>query len=170
MFGFGNEGDKCLHNEYEQYESGTSKRLAPKCVEWIRKTETKFETLAKREKGNDKREGFVIFATLFATTVSLAVGFMYGIFMRDRDEILGYGHGRENKRVLIFFAVAISIPALVILWACPRLFILMAAGFVIGRLAQVFYEKKYGDNPYSIVSGGGTESGLVFAAIPVQMD
>mmetsp|Transcript_8796 Transcript_8796/g.18658 ORF Transcript_8796/g.18658 Transcript_8796/m.18658 type:complete len:267 (-) Transcript_8796:141-941(-) len=170
MFGFGNEGDKCLHNEYEEYESGTSKRLAPKCVEWIEKTESKFETVAKREKGNDKREGFVIFATLFATTVSLAVGFMFGIFMRDRDEILGYGHGRENKRVLVFFAVAISIPALVILWACPRLFMLMAGGFVLGRLAQVFYERKYGDNPYSMVSGGNAESGLVFAAIPVQMD
>ena len=122
----------------------------------------------KREKGNDKREAFVIFATLFATLVSLAVGYMYGIFMRDRDEILGYGHGRQNKRVLIFFGVVISIPALVILWACPKMFMLMGGGFIVGRVTQIFYERKYGGNPYSSVLG--SDSGLVFAAIPVQMD
>eukprot|EP00571_Detonula_confervacea_P017640 CAMPEP_0172312274 /NCGR_PEP_ID=MMETSP1058-20130122/17100_1 /TAXON_ID=83371 /ORGANISM="Detonula confervacea, Strain CCMP 353" /LENGTH=129 /DNA_ID=CAMNT_0013025685 /DNA_START=52 /DNA_END=438 /DNA_ORIENTATION=+ len=32
--GFGAAPDECLHREFDQYKSGRSKRLIPKCVEW----------------------------------------------------------------------------------------------------------------------------------------
>ncbi len=165
--GFGDGADACLHKQYEQYESGSSKRLAPKCVEWLEKAEDKFETLAKREKGNDKREAFVVFATLFALSVSAAVGFMFGVLLKERDDLFSYHNRAENKKMFIIFGVAISIPVVVIIWASRRLFMLMTGAFFTGRAVQFFHQKKQ-DSAYSLVSG--SDSGLVFAAIPVQMD
>eukprot|EP00970_Alexandrium_tamarense_P011168 scaffold2372_cov198-Alexandrium_tamarense.AAC.31 len=165
--GFGDGADACLHKQYEQYESGSSKRLAPKCVEWLEKAEDKFETLAKREKGNDKREAFVVFATLFALSVSAAVGFMFGVLLKERDDLFSYHNRAENKKMFIIFGVAISIPVVVIIWASRRLFMLITGAFFTGRAVQFFHQKKQ-DSAYSLVSG--SDSGLVFAAIPVQMD
>merc|ERR1712029_196416 len=121
----------------------------------------------KREKGNDKREAFVIFSTIFATAMGGVVGYMFGIFLRERDDLFSYHNREENKKILIVFCVAISIPVCVILWASPKLLMLMVAAFGIGRGAQYYAQKKQ-DREYLSVSG--SDSGLVFAAIPVQMD
>lgn len=166
--GFGSEPDECLHRQFDEYKSGTSvKRLIPKCVEWIEKTEGQFEKLYKREKSNDKREVFVIFSTIFATTVSAVVGYMLGVFLKERDDLFEYRHRAENKKLLIYFCVAISVPICIILWASPRLLLLMAGAFGVGRGAQFCVQKRQ-DGEY--LSVPGSDSGLVFAAIPVQLD
>ena len=167
-FGFGGTSDECLHREFEQYEeSNTRTRMIPKCVEWIEKTEAQFQKLYEREKGNDKREIFVIVSTLFATTVSGVVGYMLGLFIKDRDDIFSYNNRAENKKILMYFGIAISLPFFVILWASPRLLLLMAVAFGIGRGVQYYIEKKQ-DGEYSGLPG--SDSGLVFAAIPVSID
>jgi len=166
--GFGAAPDKCLHHEFDDYKSVISvKRLIPKCVEWIEKTEGQFEKICKREKGNDKREGFVIFSTIFATAIAAVVGYMLGVFLKDRDDIMEYRNRAENKKLLIYFCVAISIPICIIMWASPKLLLLMAVAFGIGRGAQ-FYVQKRQDGEYLAVPG--SDSRLVFAAIPVQLD
>eukprot|EP00584_Thalassiosira_punctigera_P011863 CAMPEP_0172551746 /NCGR_PEP_ID=MMETSP1067-20121228/40711_1 /TAXON_ID=265564 ORGANISM="Thalassiosira punctigera, Strain Tpunct2005C2" /NCGR_SAMPLE_ID=MMETSP1067 /ASSEMBLY_ACC=CAM_ASM_000444 /LENGTH=262 /DNA_ID=CAMNT_0013339577 /DNA_START=136 /DNA_END=924 /DNA_ORIENTATION=- len=165
--GFGAASDECLHHELDQYQSGMAKRLIPKCVEWMEKTEGQFEKICKRERGNDKREAFVIFSTIFATAVSGVVGYMFGIFLKERDDLFSYHNRAENKKILIFFSVAISLPVCVILWASPRLLMLMVGAFGIGRGVQ-FYVQRRQDREY--LSLPGSDSGLVFAAIPVQMD
>jgi len=166
--GFGAAADECLRLEFDRYESGTStKRLIPKCVEWIEKTEAQFVRLADREGGNDRREAFVIFSTVFATAVSGAVGYMFGVFLRERDDLFSYNNRVENKRILIYFCVAISLPMLVILWASPKLLFLMMGAFGIGKGVQ-YYVQWREDRDYSMVPG--SDSGLVFAAIPVQLD
>ncbi len=167
--GYDEAPDDCLHHEYESYVTGTSKRLAPKCVEWLSKTERQYTKLYKREKGNDKREAFVIFSTIFATTVSGLVGYMVGLFLKERDNDLFSYHNRgENKKILVWFSVAISIPFLVILWASPRLLLLMMVAFGIGRGVQYYVQRRQ-DNEYSSLPMG-SDSGLVFAAIPVQLE
>ncbi|KAL7554766.1 hypothetical protein ACHAWF_018303 [Thalassiosira exigua] len=165
--GFGAASDECLRGELDQYQSGMSKRLIPKCVEWMEKTQGQFEKLYKREKGNDKREAFVIFSTLFATIVSGAVGYLFGIFLKERDDLFSYQNRDENKKVLIFFCVAMTLPVCVIMWASVRLLLLMVGAFGIGRGAQFYVKKK---EEISYLSLPGSDSGLVFAAIPVQMD
>lgn len=165
--GFGAEPDGCLLEEFDQYQSGMAKRLIPKCVEWIEKTHATFEKLNKREKGNDKREAFVVFSTVFATVVSSVVGYMFGIFLKERDDLFSYHNRDENKKILIAFCVAISLPILVILWASPALLMLMAGAFGIGRGVQ-YYRQRREDVEYGSLPG--SDSGLVFAAIPVQMD
>ncbi|KAL7529471.1 hypothetical protein ACHAXR_002985 [Thalassiosira sp. AJA248-18] len=165
--GYGADSDHCLLQEFDQYQSGMSKRLIPKCVEWIEKTERTFGKLYKREKGNDKREAFVVFSTIFATAVSGVVGYMFGIFLKERDDLFSYHNRAENKKLMIMFCVAISLPIMVILWASPRLLFLMAGAFGIGRGVQFYVQKKQ-DSEY--LSVPGSDSGLVFAAIPVQME
>ena len=165
--GFGDEADQCLHNEFNNQELGTSKRLAPKCVEWLEKTEATFEALTKREKGNDKRESFVIFSTIFAIMVSAAVGYILGVFLQEHDDIFSYNNRQENKKILLIFSVAILIPIIVILWASPKLFMLMTVSGAMGRAAHFFVQRR-ADHAYAAVSG--SDSGLVFAAIPIQMD
>ena len=165
--GFGAASDECLLHEFHEYQLGVSKRLIPKCVEWMEKTEGQFEKIRAREKGNDKREAFVIFSTIFATAVSGMVGYMFGIFLKERDDLFSYNNRAENKKIFIFFCVAISIPVCVILWASPRLLMVMVGAFGIGRGAQYFVQKKQ-DSEY--LSVPGSDSGLVFAAIPIQMD
>ena len=142
--------------------------MIPKCVEWIEKTEAQFQKLYEREKGNDKREIFVIFSTLFATAVSGVVGYMFGLFIKDRDDIFSYSNRAENKKILIYFGIALSLPFLVILWASPRLLLLMVGAFGIGRAVQYYIEKKQDGGDYSGLPG--SDSGLVFAAIPVSID
>ena len=165
-FGFGVEADVCLRHEFDQYKSGTTKRLIPKCVEWIEKTEGQFEKLCNRENGDDKREAFVVFSTIFATAVSGLLGYMLGLFLKERDDFLfSYQNRNENKKILIFFCAAVSLPVLVILWACPRLLFLMIGTFGIGRGVQYYIQTKE-DRLYSSVST--FDSGLVFAAIPVS--
>lgn len=164
--GFGSESDECLEHEFEEYVTGISKRLIPKCVEWIEKTEGQFEKLGKREKGNDKREAFVVFSTIFATGVSAVVGYMFGIFLKERDDLFSYHNRAENKKILIYFCVAISLPIFVILWASPRLLLLMVGAFGIGRGVQWYIQKRQ-DGEY--LSVPGSDSGLVFAAVPVQL-
>lgn len=166
-FGYGAASDQCLRHEFDQYQSNQSKRLIPKCVEWIEKTEDQYEKLSKREKGNDKREAFVIFSVIFATFVSGGVGYMFGVFLKERDDLFSYQNRHENKKILIMFCVAISLPVLIILWASPRLLMLMTGGFAIGRGVQYYVQKKQDSEYFSVP---GSESGLVFAAIPVQMD
>lgn len=164
--GFGAAADECLHHEFDQYQLGVIKRLIPKCVEWMERTEGQFEKICTREKGNDKREAFVVFSTIFATAVSGVVGYMLGIFLKERDDIFSYHNRPENKKILIFFGVALSLPVCVILWASPRLLMVMVGAFGIGRGAQYYVQKKQ-DNEY--LSVPGSDSGLVFAAIPVQL-
>jgi len=166
--GFGAASDECLFREFDNYKSGTApKRLIPKCVEWIEKTESQFDKLSARERGNDKREAFVVFSTVFATAVSGLVGYMFGIFLKERDDLFSYHNRDENRKILIYFCVAISLPVCVILWASPKLLLLMAGAFGLGRAAQ-FYVQRRSDSEY--LSVPGSDSGLVFAAIPVQMD
>jgi len=164
-FGFGAEADACLRHEFGQYKSGTSKRLIPKCVEWIEKTEGQFDKLCNRENGDDKREVFVVFSTIFATAVSGLLGYMLGLFLKERDDLFSYQNRNENKKILIFFCAAVSLPVLVILWACPRLLLLMIGTFAIGRGVQYYIQMKE-DRLYSSVST--FDSGLVFAAIPIS--
>ena len=163
--GFGSEADVCLRHEFDQYESGASKRLIPKCVEWIEKTEGQFEKLYSREKGDDVREAFVVFSVIFATTASGFLGYMLGLFLKERDDLFSYQNRNENKKILIFFCAAISVPALIILWACPRLLILMIGTFGLGRGVQYYVQKKEGQ-PYSSLST--VNSGLIFAAVPIS--
>mmetsp|Transcript_8885 Transcript_8885/g.16061 ORF Transcript_8885/g.16061 Transcript_8885/m.16061 type:complete len:268 (+) Transcript_8885:132-935(+) len=164
--GFGSASDECLNDEFVQYQTGVSKRLIPKCVEWMEKTKGQFDKICKREKGNDKREAFVIFSTIFATAVSGVVGYMFGIFLKERDDLFSYHNRDENKKILIFFCVAISLPLGVIMWASPKLLMVMVGAFGIGRGAQFYVQKKQGSEYLSVP---GSDSGLVFAAIPVQM-
>lgn len=161
--GFGAASDECFKHKLDQ----DAKRLVPKCVEWMEKTEGQFEKLYEREKGNDKREIFVIFSTLFALAVSGVVGYMIGIFLKERDDIFSYQNREENKKILIYFGIAIALPCCIILWASPKLLMLMILAFGTGMGVQ-FYIQKRQSSAYSSVPGG--ESGLVFAAIPVQMD
>lgn len=165
--GFGAAADECLQAEFDRYNSGISKRLIPKCVEWIEKTEAQFERLTRREGGNDKREAFVIFSTVFATAVSGVVGYMFGVFLKERDDLFSYNNRAENKQILIYFCVAISLPLLVILWASPKLLFLMIGAFGIGKGVQYYVQWRQ-DREYSMVPG--SDSGLVFAAIPVQLE
>lgn len=168
--GFGSESDVCLRRERDRYRSGTeTTRLIPKCVEWLEKTEGQFEKIQTKERGNDRREAFVVFSTLFATAVSGAVGYMFGMFLKERDDLFSYNNRAENKKLLVIFCVAMSVPLCVILWASRRLFLLMAAAFGAGRAAQ-WYVQRRRDGDYGRLSTGGSDSGLVFAAIPVQMD
>ncbi|KAL9185979.1 hypothetical protein ACHAXT_005217 [Thalassiosira profunda] len=166
--GFGDAPDDCLRHEVSSYTTGTSKRLIPKCAEWMEKTQRQWDKLSQRERGNDKREAFVVFSTIFAVAVSGVVGYLLGIFLRERDDLFSYHNREENRKVLILFCVAISLPVLVILWASPRLLILMVVAFAMGRGAQYYVQKRQ-DNAYLSVPGGA-DSGLVFAAVPVQMD
>ena len=166
--GFGDGPDDCLRHEVSSYTTGTSKRLIPKCAEWMEKTQRQWDKLSQRERGNDKREAFVVFSTIFAVAVSGVVGYLLGIFLRERDDLFSWHNRDENRKVLILFCVAISLPVLVILWASPRLLILMVVAFGMGRGAQYCMQKRQ-DNAYLSVPGGA-DSGLVFAAVPVQMD
>ena len=166
--GYDEAPDDCLHHEFESYVSGTSKRLAPKCVEWLSKTERQYTKLYKREKGNDKREGFVIFSTLFATIISGLVGYMFGLFLKERDDLFSYHNRDENKKILMWFSVAISLPVFVILWASPRLLLLMTVAFALGRGVQYYIQQRQ-ENEYSSLPMG-SDSGLVFAAIPVNLE
>jgi len=157
-YGFGNLGsDQCLRFHRHNVSS--------KCKEWLNKAEAQFERLQTREKGNDKREIFVIFSTIFATAVSAAVGYMFGLFVKERDDVFAWNNRRENKKIILYFCIAISLPALVILWASPKLLLLMIGSFGIGRAVQLYRQKRE-DEGYSGLSGD--ESGLVFAAIPVS--
>ncbi len=168
-FGFGDLTDNCLRSEFNQYQSGHSKRLTPNCLNWMTKTQEQFNLYHEREKGDDKREGFVIFSTLFATAMSAAVGYMIGLYQKEHDEILSFSYERrrESKKILAIIVVAISIPACIILYTCPRLLVLMTITLIGGRAAQWYIQKKE-DISYSGLPG--SDSGLVFAAIPVQMD
>lgn len=163
-FGFGNASDNCLRHEYEQYNAGTSRRLIPKCVEWIEESESQFEVILQREKGNDKREMFVLFSTIFATVMSGILGYIFGLFLNDRDDLFSYQNRRANRRVLIYFGIAITLPALFILWASVKLLLLMIGCFAVGRGAQYYVqmreEREYSSLPMS-------DSRSVFAAIPV---
>lgn len=168
--GFGDSADNCLRSEFVQYQSENSKRLTPKCFNWMTKTQEHFNLYHEREKGDDKREGFVIFATLFATAMSAAVGYMIGLYQKEHDEILSFSYDRrrESKKILAIIALAISIPACIILYTCPRLLILMTLTLFVGRAGQWCIQNRENNISYSGLSG--SESGLVFAAIPVQMD
>ena len=158
-YGFGHErSDQCLRFH---------RNISSKCKEMMNKAEAKFEQLQTREKGNDKREIFVIFSTIFATAVSAAVGYMFGLFLKERDDVFAWNNRRENKKIILYFCIAISLPALVILWASPKLLLLMIGSFGIGRAVQLYRQKRE-DEGYSGLSGD--ESGLVFAAIPVSID
>jgi hypothetical protein len=164
--GFGSEADECLRHEFDQYISGAlKKRLIPKCVEWIEKTEGQYEELYTREKGDDKREAFVIFSAIFATTVAGFLGYMFGLFLKERDDLFSYQNRDENKKMLIIFSAALSLPALIILWICPRLLMLMIGTFGVGRGVQFHVQNKE-DQRYSSLSMG--DSGLVFAAVPIS--
>ena len=165
--GYGHEADDCLRHEMELHMTDMAKRIIPKCVEWLQKAQGQYEKMTKREKGNDKREGFVVFSTLFATSISGVVGFMVGIFMKDQNDIFQYHNRSENKKLLVYFSAAVSLPLLVILWASPKLLLLMALAFLIGLSAQYYIERRK-EQTYGLVSG--SDSGLVFAAIPVNMD
>lgn len=165
--GFGAAPDACLRNELTQYRTGVLKRMIPKCVEWMDKTEGQFAKLHAREGGNDRRERVVVFATVFATALSAIVGYMFGIFLRERDEAFAYHDRDDSRKTLAFFGVVMSIPVGVILWASPTLFMVMAGTCGIGRGAQYYVQKKK-DAEYSGVPA--SDSGSVFAAIPVQMD
>ena len=163
--GFGNDGDVCLREVYDQYKTGVSKRLIPKCVDWIDKTEGQFDKIRIREKGNDRRELFVIFSTIFATSVSGGLGYILGLFQKERDDLFSYHNRNENKKILIFFGVVTSIPVVIILWACPRLLVIMMITAGIGRGAQ-YYIQMRDELAYSRVSG--SDSGIVFAAVPLS--
>jgi hypothetical protein len=162
--GFGAEADVCLRHEFDQYKSG-AKRLIPKCVEWIEKTEGQFEKLCNREKGDDKREAFVVFSIVVTTTVCGLLGYFFGLFLKERDDLFSYQNRNENRKIMIMFCAAISLPVLIILWACPKLLFLVIGAFGIGRGVQYYIQKKEG-RPYSSVPT--FESGLVFAAIPIS--
>jgi len=157
-YGFGYE-DQCLR--FHRHN------VSLKCKEWMNKAEAQFERLQTREKGNDKREIFVIFSTIFATAVSAAVGYMLGLFLKERDDVFAWNNRRENKKIILYFCIAISLPALVILWASPKLLLLMIGSFGIGRAVQLYRQKRE-DEGYSGLSND--DSGLVFAAIPVSID
>ena len=157
-YGFGYGSDECVRLHRHKFSS--------KCTEWMNKADAKFQQLQTREKGNDKREIFVIFSTIFATAVSAAVGYMFGLFLKERDDVFAWNNRRENKKIILYFCIAISLPALVILWASPKLLLLMIGSFGIGRAVQLYRQKRE-DEGYS---GLPTESGLVFAAIPVSID
>ena len=170
--GFGDSVDTCLRDEclgYKHHQNG-KQRLTAKCSEWIEKAEEQFNLYHDRERGDDKREGFVIFSTLFATALSCAVGYLLGMYQQEHDDILAFSfeRRRESKKILMIIALAIAIPACIILVTCPVLLGLMTVTFFVGRGVQWFIEKKQ-ESVYSAVSGSET-SGLVFAAIPVQMD
>ena len=167
--GFGDMIDNCLRSELKHQ---SSKRLTPKCAEWMTKTKDQFNLYHEREKGDDKREGFVIFSTFFATALSCAVGYLVGLYKKEHDDILAFSYERrrESKKIFVMIAVAISVPACIILFTCPRLLALMTLTFFVGRALYWYMEKKQ-DTVYSaVVSGLEESSGLVFAAIPVQMD
>lgn len=169
--GFGDKVDTCLRDQalYNHHENG-KQRLNAKCSEWIEKAEERFNLYHNRERGDDKREGFVIFSTLFATALSCAVGYLLGMYQQEHEDILAFSfeRRRESKKILMIIALAIAIPACIILVTCPVLLGLMTFTFFMGRGVQWFIEKKQ-ESVYSAVSGSET-SGLVFAAIPVQMD
>lgn len=169
--GFGDGVDTCLRDQalYNHHENG-KQRLTAKCSEWIEKAEEQFNLYHDRERGDDKREGFVIFSTLFATVLSCAVGYLLGMYQQEHEDILAFSfeRRRESKKILMIIALAIAIPACIILVTCPVLLGLMTVTFFVGRGVQWFIEKKQ-ESVYSAVSGSET-SGLVFAAIPVQMD
>jgi hypothetical protein len=113
--GFGDDGDICLRDIFDQYKTGVSKRLIPKCVDWIEKSEGQFDKIRIREKGDDRRELFVIFSTIFATTVSGGLGYLLGFFLKERDDLFSYHNRHENKKVLICFGAVTSIPVVVLL-------------------------------------------------------
>mmetsp|Transcript_22465 Transcript_22465/g.38422 ORF Transcript_22465/g.38422 Transcript_22465/m.38422 type:complete len:272 (+) Transcript_22465:43-858(+) len=169
-FGFGDSADNCLRSEFNQYESVGihSNRLTPKCYNWICNTQDRFDLYHEREKGDDKREGFVIFSTLFGMGMSAAVGYMIGLYQKEHEDILSFSNDgrRESQKIFALIALSISIPACIILFTCPRLLVLMTITLVMGRAAQWYIQTKE-DISYSALSG---DSGLVFAAIPVQMD
>lgn len=165
--GYGEAADACLHKEYIESETGTAKRLSPRCVTGMESTEDRFNRLASNEKGNDKREWFIRFATLIAALLSVGTGVIYGIFKAERDESLSLGFGSQDDKVITVFLLACTIPAVIILWASPVLMTIMFLSFLVGRFSQLFF-MKMSENQYSSVST--MESGLVFAAIPVQLD
>ncbi len=170
--GFGDSVDTCLRDEclgYKHHQNG-KQRMTAKCSEWIEKAEEQFNLYHDRERGDDKREGFVIFSTLFATALSCAVGYLLGMYQQEHEDILAFSfeRRRESKKILMIIALAIAIPACIILVTCPVLLGLMTVTFFVGRGVQWFIEKKQ-ESVYSAVSGSES-SGLVFAAIPVQMD
>ena len=162
--GFGDGADGCIRDEF--YKNTGSTKLSQPCTNSLTKTETQFDKLYKREKGNDKREMFVIFSTIFATVVSGGVGYLIGLFLKERDDF-AFLHEAENKRTYLYLGIAVSLPVIVILWACPRLLMLMGCAFWIGRGVQYYIQKKE-EGEYASVPG--SDSGLVFAAIPVQLE
>lgn len=166
-FGFGDTDDDCLRSEFNQYQSRNSKRLTQKCYDLMEKTQERFNLYHEREKGDDKREWFVIFSTLFATAMSAAVGYMIGLYQKEHEDILSFSSDRrrEGQKICAIIALAISIPACIILFTCPRLLVLMTIALFVGRAVQWYIEKKE-DISYSALSGNES-SGLVFAAIPV---
>jgi len=167
-FGFGPEPDDCLRHELEQYQT-VAKKLISKCVEWMEKTEGQFDKVVKRESGNDKREAFVAFSTIFATGVSGVAGYMIGLFLKDRDDIFQFNQRAENKRILLYFGVAVSLPLFAILWVCPKLLLVMGVAYFVGRGAQ-YYVQRRKEQGYGLVPGSDSGAGLVFAAIPVDMN
>mmetsp|Transcript_11652 Transcript_11652/g.17834 ORF Transcript_11652/g.17834 Transcript_11652/m.17834 type:complete len:275 (-) Transcript_11652:54-878(-) len=169
--GFGDSADNCLRSEFSHYQSVGihTNRLTPKCFNWMEKTQDRFNLYHDRVKSDDKREGFVIFATLFAMAMSAAVGYMIGLYQKEHEDMLSFSHDRrhESKKIFAIIALAISIPACIILFTCPRFLVFMTIALMMGRAVQWYIQKKE-DISYSALSP--SDSGLVFAAIPVQMD
>jgi 1,4-dihydroxy-2-naphthoate octaprenyltransferase len=93
------------------------------------------------------------------------LGYFFGLFLKERDDLFSYQNRNENRKIMIMFCAAISLPVLIILWACPKLLFLVIGAFGIGRGVQYYIQKKEG-RPYSSVPT--FESGLVFAAIPIS--
>ena len=168
--GYGDAADDCLRKLSDREEKiEQSKRLAPKCDDWISKTNDYFYAYLDREESDDMREWVVIFATLFAMTLSAAVGYMIGIYQKEHEDILAFSYERrrESKKIFVILALAVAIPACIVLFTCPKLLVLMTITFVLGRAALWYKLRKEDVVAYSALSG---DSGLVFAAIPVQMD
>jgi len=163
--GFGAAADECLRDELTRYRAGAARRVIPKCVDWMEKTGGQFAALGARERGNDRRERFVIFATVFAVAAAGVVGYMFGIFLKERDDLFAYQDRDENTRVLRIVGAAIVVPAGVVLWASPKLLLVMAGTFGMGRGAQHYVQRR--KEVYAAVPREDT--GVVFAAIPVPL-
>mmetsp|Transcript_24438 Transcript_24438/g.36333 ORF Transcript_24438/g.36333 Transcript_24438/m.36333 type:complete len:229 (+) Transcript_24438:36-722(+) len=117
-FGFGDSADNCLRSEFNQYESVGihSNRLTPKCYNWIFKTQDRFNLYHEREKGDDKREGFVIFSTLFGMGMSAAVGYMIGLYQKEHEDILSFSNDGRRESKKIFALIALQYRFLLVLY------------------------------------------------------
>jgi hypothetical protein len=77
-----------------------------------------------------------MFTVLFAMSSSISLGIVHGMLTKGRWE-------EFSSSLLELFVIAISVPLLdILLVTCPKLLLLMASAFFVGRSTQMLRARK----------------------------